>query len=772
MQPTIPDAVAEAIAQLKRHPGLQSVQEPKILENGRISVEMQVAVSLPSRAKAEGVSTTGVKAIEPLVLLFKPDFPLSAPRPFLRVDFPLNLAHIYVHRPGMPVSPCIYEGSLDELFQQDGLEGVIEQSCDWLAKAASGQLIDLSQGWEPMRRDSCAGVFEFDADQAEKLLPADGQVLYVPSNFFVADTTSYFQLKLDKASLKLSLFVEAAGQKGTAVTTGVTSTLLVQAPWVDGSPVIFNTYKPDTVVDLPTLLAQAGELGIDGNSLRSQIETALSHSVNASTKNWRAFHLAVVLAVHRPVPLIGANGRTVEFLPYLLSIDGFSTKPDISICKVGAVYHVHTLSPGLLARTSGIPTDRVAQGVTFLGCGSLGSKIAFHLGRAGFGKCRFVDNEMFSPHNTARHALLPTPGSMHTEKAFRMVDSFSALGHENTVGDRSDITKLLSTTEGLSALSELTAGSALVLDTTASLTVARAASSPSAFAADGPRFARAMLYGKGRASVVMMEGPNRLPRADDLSASLFALCRKNRALREALAGGERDGEELFVGDNCRSLTMVMPDSVISRNAAQISMQLEEWLLDGFPQEGCLAVGHSQAGKISSNWESHPIGIPTILASTGDDGWSIRVAESAALAIDAQSRHWGRLETGGVLLGNIDAFNKTIVIADLIDAPPDSLREPARFVLGTQGLSMACRAAHSDSIGYLGYVGTWHSHPMGGQHSQLDFKTLNTLASLALGEPRVSLVWTPDGLRCAIDRSDREQTKKLPTTGGDLDDKQA
>ena len=39
-------------------------------------------------------------------------------------------------------------------------------------------------------------------------------------------------------------------------------------------------------------------------------------------------------------------------------------------------------------------------------CGSLGSKIAMHLGRAGFGAMTFVDNESMSPHNAARHALI------------------------------------------------------------------------------------------------------------------------------------------------------------------------------------------------------------------------------------------------------------------------------------------------------------------------------------------------------------------------------
>ena len=62
--------------------------------------------------------------------------------------------------------------------------------------------------------------------------------------------------------------------------------------------------------------------------------------------------------------------------------------------------------PELLARTSGIPAATTSQPLVILGCGSVGSKIAMHLGRAGFGSMAFVDNESMSPHNAARHALI------------------------------------------------------------------------------------------------------------------------------------------------------------------------------------------------------------------------------------------------------------------------------------------------------------------------------------------------------------------------------
>ena len=663
----LPVAISEALAQLRRHPALQAVQDPVPLDNGSYLVGVEVPVQLPSRAVAQGVSATGVKAVELLIFVFRPDFPLSSPQPLLRLDFPLNMAHINAHRPGQHVSPCISEGTIDELFHQDGLTGVIEQTCGWLAKAASGQLLDLSQGWEPMRHDDCVGVVQFDAEIAVNKLPKDGSILFAPSRFAAFKNGRYFSADVGYASSEVALFEPGVGQPGK------TSTLFVQAPWNGDLPVVKEQYHPDTVVDFATLLTQAARLGINADLLSEKIESMFSRSRIANQVEWGAFHLAVILAVHRSVPLIGAMGRTVEFMPYLLQLKvDKSNAGKVVDVDVGSAYHVHQLSAKLLARTSGTPLEAIERRVIFLGCGSLGSKIAFHLGRAGFGYCNFFDNELFSPHNTARHALLLPESATHAEKAVRMAQAFAAMGHTQTTNvSTDDIVKLLSTEEGAAVFTKLAKDSALVLDTTASMSVSLAAVSTSAFDAGTTRFARGMLYGKGRASVLMLEGPARQPRTDDLEAALFTTCRTNSSLRAAISAGDRAGRELFVGDNCRSLTMVMPDSVVSRNAAQIAMQVEQWLSNDLPKTGCLAVGYSEADSISSKWEVVKLDAPTVLNSTGEVGWKVRVAATVVLTISAESLQWGDKETGGVLLGKIDAFNKTIVIAALIPAPPDS-----------------------------------------------------------------------------------------------------
>ena len=48
-------------------------------------------------------------------------------------------------------------------------------------------------------------------------------------------------------------------------------------------------------------------------------------------------------------------------------------------------------------------------------------------------------------------------------------------------------------------------------------------------------------------------------------------------------------------------------------------------------------------------------------------------------------------------------------------------------------------------------GPHDTHPEGGPHSGIDRKTLRKIAEDAGGLPAISLVWTPAGFLCAVDR---------------------
>lgn len=749
----VPSALQEALRQLREHPSVTELGEPWVAKGGGWSVLAQMAVPLPSRANAAGVSATGVRAVEPLTVWFR-DYPLYAPRVFLRNDFPSSLPHINPHKAGELVPPCIFEGDLDELLHRFGLMKVIDQAVIWLEKAASGQLIDLEQGWEPTRPRASQATIRFDADSLVEHLPRDG-LLYTHQTFYCLFDDSQYLLFWDGGEGKNSLFTQSASD---GVHSGMTTAFVAVAADVDGNRPLIGDYKPDVVTDVPSLLARAGELGIDPEHVRLTLEVWVLRSIitaagEADGWPWPGdLVFPVILAAKRPAPLVAAMRRDTEFIPYLLRLSKDSTPWGLQMCKVHPADHVRTLNPKLLARVSGYEDANLEQGYAVIGCGSVGSKLACHLGRAGFGKASFIDNENFVPHNTARNALSESSTFHRYAKATMLKKQFEQFGHTGAKDLVRNAVRLLLDDDAATFTGAMPADCALILDCTASLQVGVAAiRSEHLELASSGRYARAMLFGQGRAAVLLLEGPGRNVRADDLTAELFAACRSNPLVRHALAGTASDPTRVFVGDNCASFTMPMSDSMVSRGTALMSLQVEQWLTQGLPDTGQLHVGsaHGAAG-IGMSWQSEAVQPAIALKPARDDSWHVRVSARVAQMMTEDAVHWAPKETGGALLGHVNVATRTIVIADLVAAPPDSVRRRTKFELGVVGLRESLRQANEDTIGYLRYVGTWHSHPMGGAHSDIDIDTLHKLAEFAGGLPMVSLVWTRDGLYCAVE----------------------
>lgn len=160
----LPIAVNAAIDQILVHPSVNEVVTKPSKDNGNWIIEINMDVPLPRDARDKGITATGVKAMEWVRIVFPTSFPAHAPRLFLRADFNRAHPHINPGRPGELVSPCIYEGKLDDLLHEpDWINGIINQLADWLRKAATGELLDSSgQGWEPIRRDSVDGTIVGD----------------------------------------------------------------------------------------------------------------------------------------------------------------------------------------------------------------------------------------------------------------------------------------------------------------------------------------------------------------------------------------------------------------------------------------------------------------------------------------------------------------------------------------------------------------------------------------------------------------------------------
>jgi Prokaryotic E2 family A/ThiF family/Prokaryotic homologs of the JAB domain len=739
-------AIQHAVAVLQRHPALMSVEQPQPVAGG-VEVAVTVAVSLPSRFQAEGVTPNGIRAKEPCWLLFPTSWPMRAPRAWLREDFPSDLPHINPHHAGQRVNPCLFEGSLDEVLHRFGLERIIDQLSDWLTKAASGQLINLQQGWEPTRRDSAPSTVVFSAEDAIVKVPLNGEILAVQGRYFEHDEV-LLAVASEAMEAALPSFSEEHRQHRTfKYAIGDVPFFFARCVDESGTPRVVSVYAPETVGDLESLLEKASSLGAKTDEIKVCLKRYAQEKLLRG--NWTQGVIAVVvLLVHRPAPLVGAPGRSIEMLPYVVK---FSGPPFSPVSQAHPAFHSHRISPALLSLASGLAVPMNRPKIVMLGCGSLGSKVALHLGRAGLGNMAFVDNEAISPHNGARHALIP-PRHMvfNPNKVALMEDAFFQLGHEDCMSHPDDAAEVLMNEQKADEVIGL--DSALIVDTTASLRVAAAASASLALTkTSSRRFIQAGMYASGKVAYLFAEGAARTVTTDDLRARLFELCRHDQLLRKLLGSDGSDATRIFVGDNCRSLTMPMTDSKVSRAASLVGGQLEIWLAGELPALGQLCVGLEDEAGIGMSWVREELEPPVVLIPREVDGWTVRVLASVANAIDVDAKQQGLSETGGALIGHIMQSTRTIIVAGLIDAPPDSVRSPSTFILGTRGLVSALKAANSQSLGHLHFVGTWHSHPMGGSHSGLDRETLGRIAGDAQGLPAVSLVWTPQGFVVAVDQ---------------------
>jgi hypothetical protein len=749
---SLEEAATAAVQQISDHPRVCGITM-SAESGGCLVAHAELAVNLPSRA-VSGVSATGVRDVETLSIEFPPSFPYDGPTLFLRRDFPSDLPHINPHQAGDMVPPCVFQGSLNDLLHTSGIDAIIDQAADWLDKAASGQLIDPNQGWEPTRRGEARAIFDFDGDQVLRALPKDGQPITMYSAYYKVE--AYAAIKIEHNNTQPCEFtqeVSATKPDERPVFRGSTAVVVAMAPWKDEAPVTFATYHADTVHEIKTLEVRVNDLGIEFAGLRKHLESFLFNSAvlkqgSVSKWPWQGdILIGIVLAVKRPCKLIGSS-RDIELIPYLLQLKRDEAGPDLTKARLLPAYHVHRVSQELLSKTSGYADADLSQQIALLGCGSLGSKISLHLGRAGFGQQMVSDHDVLMPHNLARHALL---GGYPLNKAMQLANTLMNLGHFDVVAAPLDIVDCIRSDDDKQLSKIVPTNARLILDTTASPQVAAALTHASLLAEHSARLARAFLYNRGQAAIVLLEGKTRSPRCDDLLAELFENCRHDERHRTAIQGISADLVEVFVGDNCRSITMPMPDSVVSRAAASISMEIERWLVHGLPEEGLLLIGCASPDDIGFHWQRHSIGKSHVLTTRNDAGWSVRISDAVAIAIDTEARQSQVLETGGVLLGHIDTIGRTITIAGLIAAPPDSQQATAQFMLGVAGLQQALREAHVNSIGYLHYVGTWHSHPMGGAHSALDRQTLRELAKAVAGLPFVSLIWKPDGFACEVDR---------------------
>lgn len=709
-------------------------------------VRVDLRVEMPLHFKADGVSDTGVRTIEPVTLRIPPNYPWRSPRVHLRPDFPRDFPHLNPSAPGAPPRPCLVDGDQDEFFLQFGLVeyGVfhlLEQVAVWLRKAAISRLIDPAQGWEPALRRGLADVLAFDAEGARGTrLKAGGYVAwrarFARTGLLDASLRNGASTWIDSKGDKVPLSISDKSLFTASPVTGGASRggTVVGIVWPDkpasGGTRINDCYAPDEVTTFAQLRTRADALGC-----RRSLDLFLANL----ERWWQGRHLdaaipiGVVLCIQRPFALIGSRSP-IELLPYAVEMRPFAGRKSLFAGEddepVAPAIHHQALTADLLRSLSAAP-ERPPLAV--LGCGSVGSKLAVHAARAGQPIAAVSDSGWLGPHNMARHALHPDRTGMG--KADALAQELSGFGLPPVVHGGDIATTLRDPSQRAQIIP---AEARLVVNATASLAV-REALAASIGERDRARHFEAGLFARGRMAYLLVDGARHNPNHGDLMAELYATIDDPEAT--ALLSDPAVGlAEVQVGQGCGSLTMTMDDAQLSMMTAGIAKEITR-AVDHPGRDGLIVTGIGEADGPGTRWSRRPVAPFETVAIEGSDDWRLRISSRVASRIRDEAAGCPDVETGGLLIGLSSARLRTVTVVDLLDAPPDSTRSAGLFVLGTHGLAQAIAGRHRASARTLFDVGTWHSHLADHGPSQTDWRTAAELAA-GRAPPSVLLIVTP------------------------------
>ena len=320
-----------------------------------------------------------------------------------------------------------------------------------------------------------------------------------------------------------------------------------------------DQYIPNTIGKLSQLYEYAHSIGITG--MKESIEKVDLEHVNEDK-------LFIVLSVRRPVKIIGSDSD-IEFLNFVISKAKHRKKkrrelkrtlPD---CNVGMLHHIMDRSPRLLRRISGMQTKiDEDKAIALVGCGSLGSKIGIHLARNGNGPFLCIDNDIFMPHNNARHALTLTWAQ---NKAELLSLSISWIG------------KIISTPVTEDALNVDYSKSRMIIDTTASFSVRNFLMNM----VDLPPVISCGLYGRGRSGLMLTENENKTGSLAIIWAHLYHQALTDEDIHGILFSSNL--ENVPIGQSCSSQTMIVDDARISLMAATMSLKIQHILEADLPK---------------------------------------------------------------------------------------------------------------------------------------------------------------------------------------------
>lgn len=668
--------------------------------NRRIAIPIEISVDLPSLGTYEDID---IRQTEPILLVFDIiDYPEKSPNIYTdRLDFPKNsLAHLYIANNNRPPAICYVRENADEWYSNKRIKDVIIRISNWFRAAAVGELTEDGNQFEPMRLEGYYSTILYDYNLIVDSIIANNP-FPITGQFSIAqfeqinhkERRAYkFSKRITPANfVSLTKEIEEHQEKNKDDRTK-RELHLAFIIWNDEKD-INEKYEINLPRNWEDFKLFCDSFKIKYNDLEKIITDC------------QMISFPVIVGIRRPKPLIGYSS-VFELINFEFNVtkDHFIDGKIVDNFPINILSHNQSLSTAQAEKISNY-ANTLKRGVVF-GCGALGSKVVMHLARNGVTNLTLLDPDEFSSHNVVRHALFAD--SIGDNKAEALKQKVVSLYPGKSV----DTLSSGSFKDGLIYEKETFKSYEWVFDFTASeaffnkLSVLDSTSSS--------KIASASITDHGNLGLLYKEGINRNPRIDDIQMYLYSSAIDTPKISEWLSREQFENSNnllVRVGIGCNSETTVLSDEKVSSHAAYITGVLKKEI-NSFTEEGKVYM-HQITDDDNYTIETQVLSIkPFQVYPATNNEWEIRFRNGILDRVKKQADKKGKKETGGVFLGQCNHKTKTIYVTDLLEAPADSKGNSAVFLRGFKDLSSEIDLINKKTGGQIGYIGEWHSHPIG------------------------------------------------------------
>lgn len=383
-----------------------------------------------------------------------------------------------------------------------------------------------------------------------------------------------------------------------------------------------------------------------------------------------------------------------------------------------------------LARMNGSVPSQLR--ILAIGAGAIGGYVSNNLVRKGFGRWTVLDSDSYDPHNVARHVL--NGDCVGFSKAKLLAHSIQIVMGLEPMPEYLEI-DYLNPGDYEGKLSDTLERADIVLDFSASISVSRALYRDSRSLSQ-----RITLFlNQGGSDLVLL--------AEDRDRAANGFWLESEYLKAVAFNPELEGHNYApdsvahrYGGSCREISSVISND----HLVALSGIASKWISNHAQCESAFI----DVFRMGEDGSVERIGIPVTAPIEIDTGaWKIRIHQDVVLSMAANRKKQLPSETGGVLIGIVDRNFQQVSIVESLPAPSDSEEWPSSFIRGCRGLRQKVDELEARTLGNLGYVGEWHSHPegVGAEPSSLDCTAVDLNAATLVGEamPTIMMIVAED-----------------------------